>query len=89
MHTICQDEKPVNQIAAEAGAAQPNVSRHLGMLYQAGVLTRRREGSQMFYRVTDSAFTEICRAGCIRVAGELEGTKALKRRFKRMIDVLG
>ena len=89
MHTICQDEKSVNQIADEAGATQPNVSRHLGMLYQAGVLTRRREGSQMFYRVTDTAFTDICRTVCIRVAGELEGSKTLKRSFKNVIDVLG
>ena len=89
VHSICQDEKSVNAIADETGVTQSNVSRHLGMLYQAGVLARRREGSQMFYRVTDSAFTDICRTVCIRVAGELEGSKALKRRFKNVIDVLG
>ena len=89
MHSICQDEKSVNAIADEVGATQPNVSRHLGMLYQAGVLARRREGSQMFYRVSDSAFTEICRTVCIRVAGGLEGSTALKRRFRNVIQVLG
>ncbi len=88
MHTICQDEKSVNQIAEEAGSTQPNVSRHLGLLYQAGVVTRRRESNQMFYRVGDSAFTEICRTVCIRVAGELDENKDLKRSFNDVINEL-
>ena len=32
MHTICQDEKPVNQIAAEAGAAQRRFKRMIDVL---------------------------------------------------------
>ena len=88
MHCICQDEKAVNQIVEETGATQTNVSRHLAMMYRGGVLTRRREGSQVFYKVGDPAFTDICRTVCVRVASELEGDKNLKRTFKGLIDEL-
>jgi DNA-binding transcriptional ArsR family regulator len=89
MHSICQQEKSVNQIVEELGASQTNVSRHLGLMYQAGVLARRKDGNQVLYRVTDTAFTEICRTVCVRVASELDGDKTLKRSFKNLIDELG
>jgi DNA-binding transcriptional ArsR family regulator len=89
MHSICQQEKPVSTIVEELGASQTNVSRHLGLMYQAGVLARRKDGNQVLYRVTDAAFTEICRTVCVRVAAELDGDKALKRRVRSLIDELG
>jgi DNA-binding transcriptional ArsR family regulator len=89
MHTICQDEKSVNQIAEETALTQTNVSRHLGLMYQGGVLSRRRDGSQIYYRVSDESFTEVCRTVCIRVAAELDGGKDVKRGLKEFIKELG
>lgn len=88
MHSICQQEKSVNEIVQELGASQTNVSRHLGLMYQAGVLGRRKDGNQVLYRVTDAAFTELCRTVCVRVAAELDGDKAMKRRVRSLIDEL-
>ena len=42
LHTICNDEKTVSAIVEATGATQTNVSRHLGLLYAAGVVSRRR-----------------------------------------------
>ena len=53
MHAICEIEKPVAQIVEELAATQTNVSRHLSLMYRAGVLTRRKEGNQVYYRVAD------------------------------------
>ncbi len=89
MHAICQDEKSVNQIVQETGATQTNVSRHLGMMYQGGVLSRRREGAHVFYKVSDASFTDLCRTVCVRVAAELEGNKDVKRSLKVFIKELG
>ncbi len=88
MHSICQQEKSVNAIVDEIGASQTNVSRHLGLMYQAGVLGRRKDGNQVLYRVTDAAFTEICRTVCVRVAAELDGDRSLKRKVKSLINEL-
>ncbi|MCS6810844.1 MAG: metalloregulator ArsR/SmtB family transcription factor [Tepidimonas sp.] len=61
LHALCQEERCVNDIIQVTGLAQANVSRHLGRLYQAGLLVRRREGAQVFYRVADSAPLDLCR----------------------------
>ncbi|MEN9843925.1 MAG: hypothetical protein RLZZ612_1754 [Pseudomonadota bacterium] len=61
LHAICNGEKSVNHIMTETGMAQANASRHLGLMYQAGLLHRRREGTQVFYRLTDAVFLDLCR----------------------------
>ncbi len=86
VHAICQEEKAVGTIVEETDLAQSNVSRHLNMMYQAGVLRRRREGSQVFYSVTDSTLTDVCRAVCIRVSAELDGKSGLKRSVRDLIE---
>lgn len=71
LHAICKEERCVNDIIEATGALQANVSRHLGLMYQAGVLTRRREGTQIFYRVADPLFVELCRTISTQVASRL------------------
>ena len=72
LHAICQEEKCVNDIIKATGMAQANVSRHLGLMYQAGMLSRRREGTQVFYRVADRLFVELCRSVSVQVISRLD-----------------
>ncbi|HZL84090.1 MAG TPA: metalloregulator ArsR/SmtB family transcription factor [Candidatus Krumholzibacteria bacterium] len=44
-------ELRVQELVEVLGLAQPTVSRHLGILYRAGLLRRRREGGWLFYGV--------------------------------------
>ena len=74
MHAICEIEKPVSQIVEELAATQTNVSRHLSLMYRAGVLTRRKEGNQVYYRVADTSMVEICRTVCNQIAGQMVET---------------
>jgi DNA-binding transcriptional ArsR family regulator len=43
-------ERPVGEIVAALGLAQPSVSKHLRVLLDVGLVDVRREGRQMFYR---------------------------------------
>ena len=61
LHTICHDERSVSSIVAATGATQTNVSRHLSLMHQAGVVSRRRDGNTVYYKVLDPEFAEICR----------------------------
>lgn len=79
LHAICQAERSVSAIVDETGATQTNVSRHLSLMLQAGVVSRRREGSTVFYRVADPEFVEICRSVCIRIAGRIDEQKPLRK----------
>jgi DNA-binding transcriptional ArsR family regulator len=72
LHAICQNEKTVNEIAAETGATQTNISRHLGLMYRAGVLSRRKDGNFVYYGVADTAITDICRSVCTHIAARSE-----------------
>ena len=71
LHAICSEEKSVNTIIAATGMAQANASRHLGLMYQAGMLSRRREGTQVFYKVSDQMFIELCRTVSVQVSARL------------------
>lgn len=73
LHVICQEEKCVNDIIRTTGLLQANVSRHLGLMYQAGLLSRRREGTQIFYQVAQPLFVELCRSISVQVTNRLTG----------------
>jgi DNA-binding transcriptional ArsR family regulator len=70
---VCQGEKNVSELLAEIDTTQPNMSQHLSMLYRSGVLAKRREGTQMFYRLQSERVATLCRAVCTQVAIELDG----------------
>ena len=77
---LCSGERPVRDVVDRVGLTQANISRHLNILFEAGVVARRREGSSVFYRVVDPNFVDICRTVSITVAsrdlGEQMGVSA-------------
>lgn len=70
---LCNCEKNVGQLLGTIEVAQPNMSQHLNMLYRAGVVAKRRQGAQVFYRIADESVALVCRAVCTQVAGEMDG----------------
>ena len=70
---VCQGEKNVSELLAEINTTQPNMSQHLSTLYRSGVLAKRREGTQMYYRLQSERVATLCRAVCTQVAIELDG----------------
>jgi len=44
-------EKNVSQLIERVGASQPNLSHHLAVLYRSGLLSRRRDGAHVLYRI--------------------------------------
>jgi DNA-binding transcriptional ArsR family regulator len=79
LHTICREERSVTNIVAETGVTQTNVSRHLALMREAGVVSRRREGTTVYYRVNDPEFVEICRNVCVQIAGRIDARQPLKK----------
>jgi DNA-binding transcriptional ArsR family regulator len=79
LHAICQEELSVTMIVAATGATQSNVSRHLARMREAGVVSRRREGTTIYYKVTDPDFVEICRNMCVQIAGRIDARQPLRK----------
>ena len=65
---LCRGEKNVGQLLENIGVAQPNMSQHLNILFRSGVLGKRRQGAQVFYRIADETAAKVCRAVCTQVA---------------------
>ncbi|WP_374669773.1 ArsR/SmtB family transcription factor [Ramlibacter sp.] len=68
--SLCNGEKNVSQLLEDIQTTQPNMSQHLNTLYQAGVLGRRREGVQIYYRIINDRVVTLCRAVCTQIAIE-------------------
>ena len=68
--SLCTSEKNVTQLLTEIDTTQPNMSQHLNTLYHAGVLGKRREGVQIFYRIVNDRAAQMCRAVCMQIAIE-------------------
>ncbi len=75
---LCASERNVSDLLGAIGVSQPNMSHHLHVLYQAGVVTKRRSGAQVFYRIANDAVVSICKAVCVQVESQTH-TKASSR----------
>lgn len=64
-------EQNVTRLVAATEHTQANVSKHLKQLFELGIVGRRKEGLQVFYRLTDPVIEKICRLVCDSVAGDL------------------
>jgi DNA-binding transcriptional ArsR family regulator len=57
-------EATVGELAEALGGSQQNVSRHLAVLAEAGILGRRRAGNYVHYRIADEAVLTLCDDVC-------------------------
>ena len=74
---LCNGEKKVSELLAMIDTTQPNLSQHLNLLYRAGVLAKRKEGTQVIYRVQSEKAVTLCRTVCTQIAIELDESSAV------------
>jgi DNA-binding transcriptional ArsR family regulator len=71
-------EAPVGELAEALGTSQQNISKHLGALHSARVLSRRREGNRVLYSIADESVLAVCEAVC----------GGLERRYEELSGLL-
>jgi DNA-binding transcriptional ArsR family regulator len=57
-------EKTVTQLVEAVGSTQPNVSKHLRLMQEAGIVGRRQEGTSVYCFVSDPSVLRLCDAVC-------------------------
>jgi len=77
LSALCDQEKSVSQLLKEIDTTQPNLSQHLNLLYRAGVLAKRKDGTQVFYRVQSEQAVTLCRTVCTQIAIEMDEPSAV------------
>lgn len=72
-------EATVQDLTEVIGSTQQNVSKHLGVLRQAGIVRRRREGNFVHYWIADEGVFALCEDVC----------GSLRRQLDELREVVG
>ncbi|WP_320668637.1 ArsR/SmtB family transcription factor [Patulibacter defluvii] len=54
----------VGELTAAIGSSQQNASKHLGVLHQAGIVSRTKEGTAVRYAIADETVFALCELVC-------------------------
>ena len=65
-------ERSVSALAESVDSTQPNVSKHLKILQDAGLVRRRQQGTTVFCSIADAMVFELCEMICSRLRDRLE-----------------
>jgi len=57
-------EATVTELTEALGASQQNVSKHLAVLAEVGIVGRRKEGNRVYYSVIDEGVFALCEDVC-------------------------
>lgn len=67
-----EGEKNVTEIIKATGLGQANVSKHLKILTQAGIVVRQPQGVSVYYQIADQIIFELCELVCQRLEIQLQ-----------------
>jgi DNA-binding transcriptional ArsR family regulator len=70
----------VQEIVDSTGLKQSNVSKHLAVLYDAGLVARERNGNQIRCSIRDSVIFDLCDLVCDKLRREAESHAQMMRR---------
>ena len=58
LHTLKDGEKNVNDLTDIIGISQSNLSQHLALMRQIGIVSTRKQGTSVFYSVSNPKINE-------------------------------
>jgi DNA-binding transcriptional ArsR family regulator len=85
LNALCDGERTVNEMVTRIGCSQPNLSQHLNVLYKSGIVAKRKDGTQVIYRVQSERAMAICRSVCSQVAIELDNPEQISHEERLVV----
>ncbi|MBO9531784.1 MAG: winged helix-turn-helix transcriptional regulator [Solirubrobacteraceae bacterium] len=64
LDTLRNHPATVGELVDAVGGSQQNVSKHLGVLHQAGIVSRTKEGTAVRYAIADASVFALCELVC-------------------------
>ena len=74
LNLLRQKERNVGELAQLCGFSSANISRHLALLSQHGLVARETRGNSVYYRIADPSIYELCDVVCANIARRFERT---------------
>ncbi len=72
-------EMSVSEIVEQLHTSQANISKQLKILHDAGLVTRRKQATQVLYVIADEVVFELCRIACDKL--NQDAVKPAKLKF--------
>ena len=76
-------ERNVTDLVSAVGSTQPNVSKHLRILQDAGLVGRRQDGNSVYYSIADPTVFALCDAVCSSIGMRLTRHATLANELRR------
>ncbi len=77
LDALCEGPRTVGALQEALGASQQNVSKHLGVLHQAGLVARTKDGTFARYEIADDSVFALCEQVCGGLRRQLAELDAL------------
>jgi len=58
--SLSERELPVSEIASEVGTSLQNISQHLALLKEHNIVSARRDGQTIYYRIAKNEWLKEC-----------------------------
>ncbi|QFS50670.1 ArsR/SmtB family transcription factor [Nostoc sphaeroides] len=70
----CLRTRPMNvtEIGEATGLGQANLSKHLKVLTQAGLISRQPKGVSVYYAISDPVIFDLCELVCDRIGNQIQ-----------------
>lgn len=72
LNLLRDGERNVGDLAHLCGCTAANVSRHLALMTQHGLVEKQSRGASAYYRISDSAIFALCDLVCGNIARQWE-----------------
>ena len=72
-----EGEATVQELTEALAASQQNVSKHLQVLLEAGIVGRRKQGNHAYYAIVDEGVFAMCEQVCGSLQRQLAELNAL------------
>lgn len=81
LNLLRKNERSVGELAQLCGYSSANISRHLSLLAQHGLLRRESRGNSVFYSIADPSVYALCDLVCGNIARQFERVAAERAAF--------
>ncbi len=83
LRSLHDGEKTVSEIMEESEANQSNVSKHLALLTAAHIVTFRKNGTSVYYKISDPNITDICDTVCRSIAERIRQERVMLKNIQK------
>jgi DNA-binding transcriptional ArsR family regulator len=83
LQSLQNGEQNVTALVAAIGSTQPNISKHLRILQEAGLVGRRQDGNNVYYAIADPTVFDLCDAVCNSIGARLTKHASIATELRR------